>query len=194
MPLALPKDVRHWLVVDVEATCSRDGSVPRLERETIEWAAVRMDAETGELTSSFHTRVRPVRHPILTPYCIQLTSLRQSDVDAAPEFPLARKTFGDWNRCHPPARFASWGTFDSIQLERDCRFHQLKTIAWMEPLDIRKAFARSFGTRSLGLRQAFAHLAQTPGGRAHNAPDDARNAARLLRQILKEEAADAPRP
>ena len=43
----------HYLIVDVEATCSDNGAVPRHEMEIIEIGAVMMAARTFEIESEF---------------------------------------------------------------------------------------------------------------------------------------------
>ncbi|MEN9576703.1 MAG: hypothetical protein RL514_4558 [Verrucomicrobiota bacterium] len=55
--------------------------------EIIEIGAVAVRAEDGVPLAEFQSFVRPVRHPRLTPFCTQLTSIQQTDVDGAPRSP-----------------------------------------------------------------------------------------------------------
>ena len=81
--------MRDYLVVDLEATCDERGRLPREEMETIEIGAVLIDGallmKSGALESrgEFQCFIRPIRHPVLSEFCRQLTSIRQEDVDQA---------------------------------------------------------------------------------------------------------------
>jgi inhibitor of KinA sporulation pathway (predicted exonuclease) len=50
----------YHLIVDLEATCSDDGRVPRHEMEIIEIGAVMQNAHTFEVESEFQSFIRPV--------------------------------------------------------------------------------------------------------------------------------------
>jgi inhibitor of KinA sporulation pathway (predicted exonuclease) len=60
--MRIPND--YYLIVDVEATCSDDGTVPRHEMEIIEIGAVMQDSRTFEIESEFQSFVCPVRRPL----------------------------------------------------------------------------------------------------------------------------------
>jgi inhibitor of KinA sporulation pathway (predicted exonuclease) len=76
----------YYLIVDVEATCSNDGVVPRHEMEIIEVGAVMQSSRTFEIESEFRTFIRPVRHPVLTDFCTDLTGITQENVAGAPSY------------------------------------------------------------------------------------------------------------
>src|SRR5262245_24192584 len=63
----------YYLSIDVEATCSDVGEVPRHEMEIIEIGAVMQCSRTFEIQSEFQAFVRPVRNPVLTDFCTELT-------------------------------------------------------------------------------------------------------------------------
>lgn len=44
---------QYYLIIDLEATCSNDGAVPRQEMEVIEIGAVMQDSQTFEIVSEF---------------------------------------------------------------------------------------------------------------------------------------------
>jgi hypothetical protein len=77
---------KHYLVVDLEATCCNQKTLPAREKEIIEIGAIMCDADF-KLLSSFQSFIRPVRHPQLTPFCSEPTSIQQSDVEHAPLLP-----------------------------------------------------------------------------------------------------------
>jgi inhibitor of KinA sporulation pathway (predicted exonuclease) len=82
-------DPRFYLVVDLEATTSDDGSMPPEQMETIEIGAVVVNAATLEPVDEYQSFIRPVRHPRLLPFCTRLTSITQAMVERAPLFPDA---------------------------------------------------------------------------------------------------------
>jgi inhibitor of KinA sporulation pathway (predicted exonuclease) len=49
--------------------------------ETIEIGAFLVETHSLETVGELGTFVKPVRHPVLTPFCTELTTIRQSDVD-----------------------------------------------------------------------------------------------------------------
>src|SRR5438128_1591469 len=58
----------HYLIIDLEATCSSDDTVARGEMEIIEIGAVLQDARSLAIESEFQIFIRPVRHGRLTPF------------------------------------------------------------------------------------------------------------------------------
>src|SRR5208283_1727101 len=101
---------RFYLVVDLEATTSDDGSLPPEQMETIEIGAVLVDATTLTAVDEFQSFVRPIRHSVLLPFVTKLTGITQAMVGDAPLFPVAfaglRKKLIDGGH---PLLFASWG-------------------------------------------------------------------------------------
>ena len=86
----------HSVIVDLEATCCDQNTVPRDEMEIIEIGAVRINHESGEIESEFASFVRPARHPTLTNFCKELTTIAQEDVDDAEPYPDVLAKFAEW--------------------------------------------------------------------------------------------------
>jgi 3'-5' exoribonuclease 1 len=180
----------YYLVVDLEATTSRDGSVPKDEMETIEIGAVLVRVESLEPEAEFATLVRPVRHPTLTAFCTKLTTITQAMLAEAPLFPDAMAAF---TRRMPLSRpevvFCSWGEFDRLQLERDCAYHRIPYPLPVH-LNLKRRFSESLGAsrrsgrHDLGVAQALAACHLEFEGTAHRGLCDARNIARLLPWIV----------
>ncbi len=174
----------HYLIVDLEATCTNDGSFPPTEMEIIEIGAVRQNARSLEIEDEFQTFIRPVRHRILTPFCTELTSITQSQVDDAPLFAPAIESFRAWFAPYDIC-FASWGDYDRKQFLQDCEFHG---VAYPFPpghLNVKAAFSQAQGVRKrFGLGQALKRLKLTFEGTPHRGIDDARNIARVVRAVL----------
>lgn len=175
----------YWLVIDLEATCCDDERFPRREMEIIEIGAVMADARSYRAVDEFQTFVRPVRHPVLTTFCRQLTGITQENVDAADGFAQAMTELTKWMACYPGSIFCSWGDYDLRQFERDCTFH---SIAWPfgeRHVNLKKRFGSRFKLkRGEGLIDALRKHSLTFEGRPHRGIDDARNITRLLPILL----------
>ncbi len=181
----------HYLVVDLEATTSRDGSVPKDERETIEIGAVLVRAPSLEPAAEFATLVRPVRHPTLTPFCTQLTTITQAMVAEAPLFPAAMAAFAQWMPLgEPGVVFCSWGEFDRRQLEQDSAYHGIPYLLPVH-LNLKRRFSEALGSsrrarrRGFGVAEALRACQLEFEGTPHRGLDDARNIARLLPWIVR---------
>ena len=178
---------RHLLLIDFEATCCDQGSVPRHQMEIIEFGAVMVDAASLATLSEFESFVRPVRHPQLTPFCTQLTSITQADVDAAPTFAEVLTRLKPWLYQHPDFVFCSWGDYDRHQLQQDCDFHRLPNPIGAPHLNVKRLFSERQGLqKKLGLNEAVARAGLRFEGTHHRGIDDARNIARLLPWVFGE--------
>jgi len=174
------------LVVDLEGTCCRDDSIPREERETIEIGAVLVDGETLAPTDEFQTFVRPIAHPTLTPFCLELTSITQSDVDGAEGFPSAFARLLAWTG-PGDARFCSWGGYDRSQFRRDCARHGVENPLDEGHLNLKERFSEVLGRRPhFGMKRALELCGLPLEGTHHRGLDDARNIARMLPFLLGE--------
>jgi inhibitor of KinA sporulation pathway (predicted exonuclease) len=173
----------YFLIVDLEATCSDDGTVPRHEMEIIEIGAVMQSSRTFEIETEFQTFVRPVRHPELTAFCNELTGITQDDVAPAPPFPKALETMKRWMHAFDDALFCSWGDYDRNQFLQDCEYHRVAYPFRSGHLNLKAEFSRTFGHRKkLGIAQALRHLGMSFEGAHHRGLDDARNIARVVRR------------
>ena len=180
---------RDILVIDLEATCDDRGKVRRHEMEIIEIGAVLVDAKTLAPRAEFQTFVRPVRNPVLTRFCTELTSIRQQEVDRAPSFPHANealRAFIQRNaRDEHAATFASWGDFDRRQFLQDARYHGVWLPFEGRHINLKRAFAEREGSgRRYGLRAALRRVGIPFGGTHHRGIDDARNIAKLVPYAL----------
>ncbi len=174
----------YYAIVDLEATCSNDGAVPRHEMEIIEIGAVMQSSRTFEVESEFQTFVRPVRHRELTEFCTALTGITQDDVDAAPPFREALEAMKEWMYGFGDSLFCSWGDYDRKQFLQDCEFHRVAYPFRSEHLNLKAEFARALGNKKkLGIAEALRHLGMDFDGSHHRGLDDARNIARIVRRV-----------
>ncbi|TXH71102.1 MAG: exonuclease domain-containing protein [Thiothrix sp.] len=180
----------YYLIVDLEATCcDRNGEnpnlIPRHEMEIIEIGAVLLDAKNLASLAEFDTFIRPVRHPELTPFCTQLTTIRQTDVDTAPYFPEALAAFKAWLAPYPQLLFCSWGDYDKTQLAQDCAYHQQPFPLDTPHLNIKRQFTESQNlSKRYGMDAALRLAGLNLIGTHHRGIDDVRNMAQLMPYIL----------
>lgn len=177
--------MRH-LIVDLEATCwSREGpdgvrwaEFQERNSEIIEIGAVLVT--DGAVERDFTTFVKPTSVPQLSPYCTNLTSIRQEDVDAAETFDLAFPRFVRWVGLDPAELvFGSWGEFDRIMLQKECLRHGL-TYPFVNHVNLKSLFAETYRCKPRGAKRALKKLKLTPEGTPHRGIDDARNIARIF--------------
>ncbi|MNN11605.1 sporulation inhibitor KapD [compost metagenome] len=181
--------MKHWLVIDLEATTDKNGW-PVEEMEIIEIGASIVD-EQGREQAHFQSFVQPTRHPQLTAFCRELTHIRQSDVDSAPTLRQLHATFEPWLQQHLGnlQGWLSWGDYDRQQFEIEWRKQQIAScLANLPHFNLKKLFHRQFkgvvGRKRVGLNRALEMTGLTFLGTQHRGLDDARNIARLLPATL----------
>jgi inhibitor of KinA sporulation pathway (predicted exonuclease) len=180
------KDSRnfYFLVIDLEATCSDDKSIPRQETEIIEIGAVILNRSTWEVDAEYQQFIKPIRHPILTDFCTQLTTIKQTDVENASTFPEAMISFKEWILKFPNYTFCSWGDYDKRQFNQDCRFHEIPYPFTPEHINIKKQFSDYLGvSKAFGMAGALEKLGFELMGTHHRGIDDARNIAKIFRYM-----------
>ncbi|BAZ52749.1 exonuclease RNase T and DNA polymerase III [Nostoc sp. NIES-4103] len=174
----------YFLIIDLEATCCNNGSIPSHEMEIIEIGAVMLNRATWEIDSEFQQFIQPVRHPQLTSFCTELTSIRQQDINQAPLFPEAISAFRKWIELFPNHIFCSWGNYDKKQFLQDCQFHNLPYPFTQEHINIKKEFSEYIGvSKGFGMAKALEFLGIELKGTHHRGIDDARNIAAIYKYI-----------
>lgn len=176
---------RDYLVIDLEATCDDQGAVPRDEMEIIEVGAVWVDGRTMQGVDEFQTFIRPARHPVLTAFCRELTSITQAQVDSAPGFRAAMSALSGFIEVQrgggPPPVWGSWGAYDRRQFEQDARWHRVELPLPRAHVNIKERFSQALGTKKrFGMARALHRVGIELEGTHHRGIDDARNIAKLL--------------
>lgn len=176
----------HWLVIDLEATTD-DGGWPVTEMEIIEIGATLVDRK-GREVDFFQCFVRPLKRPLLTPFCRDLTHITQANVDTAQTLSEVWPSFEQWLGQHQSVLegWASWGDYDRKQLLQEWQRLQLASALGSVPhMNLKQRFAKARRLeRPLGLNAALQLAGMQFNGQQHRALEDARNTARLLPQVL----------
>ncbi|NEO85934.1 MAG: exonuclease domain-containing protein [Spirulina sp. SIO3F2] len=175
----------YYLVLDLEATCCDRKTIRRHEMEIIEIGAVMVEAQRLQPIDEFQTFVRPVRHPELTEFCTELTSITQAQVSQAPSYRAAAKALSAWLADYPNGLFGSWGDYDYKQFQQDSRFHGVPFPIDYPHCNLKRQFSQTQGLpKKYGMAKALQLMGIELAGTHHRGIDDARNIAKLLPFVL----------
>jgi 3'-5' exoribonuclease 1 len=188
----------YLTVVDIEATC---GKLPGItigptQQEVIELPCVVVDSRRAEIISEYDSLVRPTELTRLTPFCTRLTGLTQADVDGSWDLAAALVDF-DWfvrGACSGGGFcIVTDGRWDvETMLTGECarKGIQLERY-WKRYFDVRTEFADlyypGFEMQPIPLLGMLSDLGMTFEGRRHRGIDDARNIARVVCRILRDD-------
>lgn len=174
----------NYIIYDLECTCWENKSDTQT-METIEIGAVKLN-EYGEVIGAFNRFIRPKIHPVLSDFCIRLTSISQIDINRADSFARVIDEFMDFIELEDDDYWlCSWGGFDKRQLEADCRLHDVGT-AWLDfHINIKQDYLNMKGyRRPIGLKKAVTNEGFDFTGVHHRALADAENLAKIFIKYL----------
>ncbi|TDY84983.1 UNVERIFIED_ORG: inhibitor of KinA sporulation pathway (predicted exonuclease) [Herbaspirillum seropedicae] len=177
---------KRFLVVDLEATCSDDGSIVPEEMEIIEIGAC-WATESGGVLERFQHLVRPLTRPVLTPFCKQLIGITQEEVDQAPLFPVAARALQAFvnDVASTDSVWMSWGNYDHKQLTRDAQRHGTAMPLLMPHQNAKRLFAKAQRIgKEVGMVRACTLAGLSLEGQHHRGLDDAVNIAKLMPWVL----------
>jgi inhibitor of KinA sporulation pathway (predicted exonuclease) len=181
----MAKRLDHVIVIDIESTCWDGGNPPKGEaNDIIEIGLTPLELSTGRRLEKRSILVRPERSKV-SPFCTQLTTLTQEQVDAGIAFKDACKILEA--EYHAPERlWASYGDYDRRQFEKQCREQGVRYPFGPSHLNVKTLFAvgRALPTE-VGLPQAMALLNLKLEGTHHRGHDDAWNIAAVLWEVLR---------
>jgi inhibitor of KinA sporulation pathway (predicted exonuclease) len=171
------------LVVDLEATCW-DGPPPKGEEsEIIEIGICPLEVGSGQRLERRSLLIRPERSRV-SPFCTQLTTLTQADVDAGISFEEAceilRKEYRSRDRV-----WASFGDYDRNQVQSQCQSFSVGYPFGSRHLNVKTLFALVHALpHEIGMAEALRHLGHEMDGTHHRGHDDAWNIAGILAELL----------
>jgi inhibitor of KinA sporulation pathway (predicted exonuclease) len=176
-----------YLVVDLEATCSDDGSISESQMEIVEFGCVWLNSML-DIIDTFQTFVSPSQTPV-TEFCTRLTGITQEQVNSAPTFPVAALALQKFVQKYQTSEsmWLSWGAWDARQMARESLEHGVENPIQLPHQNAKRLFAK---VQNLGKQLGMAKSLHLTGlgveGVHHRALDDAMNIARLLPWVLGE--------
>ncbi len=172
------------LIIDIEATCWDGPTPPGQEGEIIEIGLACLDVATLEPMEKRSILVKPKRSTV-SPFCTQLTTLTQNQVDQGISFSSAcailKNAYDSRSRT-----WASYGDYDRRQFARQCDSYQVASPLGVSHLNVKNLFALAHGlTHEVGMAEALERLGIPLEGTHHRGIDDAWNIAHILAALLR---------
>lgn len=178
---------REFVIFDLEATCydNSDTSKPtNFRNEIIEIGAVKLD-ESGNEIGRFGKFAKPLVHPVISKFCNELTTIKQSDIDYADELGDVLVQFLEW--CDG-ATLVSWGHYDKSQITKDLIANDLsyllKEVSDHHSLKHLHGEWNGLRKGGIGLGGAIKYEKLVFEGTAHRGIDDAINIAKIFRKYI----------
>ncbi|GAB5363474.1 hypothetical protein AAMO2058_000886300 [Amorphochlora amoebiformis] len=179
---------RYLIVLDFEATCEEG---KRIEpQEIIEFPSVLVDVATKKIVSEIQQYVKPVHHPTLSKFCINLTGIGQDKVDKGVDFKTAINAHAEWiyeNTKGESFLIVTCGDWDlRSMIKRQCRTSGLPVPSYLKMwCNIKEAFGYCYSTQTArGMTDMLQKLDMKLEGRHHSGIDDCRNLARISIRML----------
>ncbi|WP_196364164.1 3'-5' exonuclease, partial [Vibrio anguillarum] len=157
----------------------------RHKMEIIEIGAVKVRLSDFQCIDEYQSLIKPVRTPILTEFCTELTGITQRDVDSASSFYEVITDFFNWCwQSSTTVAWGSWAMYDYYQLEQDCEhFFVDNELLCIEHLNLKNLYGDATHGRRRGLKNAIIEQNLSFEGRNHRGLDDAKNAYRVINHI-----------
>lgn len=172
------------LIIDLEATCADDGSIPPELMEVLEVGAVYV-SPSGDILDRFQSFVRPIERPQLTDFCKRLLPHIDQAIISASSTPTwaavsAKLTMFVQRHQQPSTWWCSYGAFDFNQVARESARHGIPNPLPLPHQNLKKAFAKARKIKQVGMATALQIAGLTLEGNHHRALDDALNISRLI--------------
>ena len=187
------------IVVDLEMNNIRRRLEARkiCTNEIIEIGASMLDENLWEI-GKFQIYVKPEYNDVIVPKISKLTGITNEMVANAPTFSVAFKQFTDWClNIKDDVMIYAWSNTDHSQVMKEIQLKQYKLSEEEHKLmehgwtDFQNEFDIHLGfERQISLKLALDMAGIDFNGRQHDALDDARNTAKLLRVFKDEELFD----
>ena len=169
----------NYIVFDLEATCWEGADVR--QSEIIEIGAVKIN-DQKQIVSEFARFIKPLRHPVLSDFCKNLTSITQENVDHAAYFNIVAEEFKHWIGYGVGEYIlCSWGLYDKKQFQSDCQLYGMDTDWLMPHVNLKQQHGRIRKLqRAIGMKNALQLEGISLEGTHHRGIDDARNISKIF--------------
>lgn len=155
--------------------------------EIIEIGAVKLD-ENLCIKDRFHRIIKPVVYTELFEYTRDIISLEEKDLETGIPFEKACCDFLDWCQSDDEYFFATWGTCDLYELQRNMAFHNIKNefprpIYYYNIQYLFTVFSNQFNISAISLENAVNFLNIKAEKSFHSAIADAEYTAAIFNKI-----------
>ena len=180
--------MKTLIIFDLEATCWEEGyKLGRDDSEIIEIGAVKVNRETGDVIDTFQSFIRPHFHPMLSDYCMNLTSIKQEDVYNAELLEVILPQFNDWIGDYNDY-IMSWGHYDKNIIMKECKLKNfdmgtLRSKLNNKHLNMKNQFSHVYNIKHCGVSKALKFLNLKFDGTQHRGIDDAKNMAIIYKTV-----------
>jgi len=169
----------NYIIFDLEATC--DDCTDNYINEIIEIGAVKINNNN---VTRFNKFIKPIINPVLTPFCKELTSIKQEYINHAQTFPYVISDFKYW--IGREYILCSWGFYDKWQLIKDCQRHNLVHDWVTKHISLKHQFADLKNIKPCGMKKALNILKLPMEGTHHRGIDDANNIYKIFTTLFNE--------
>lgn len=184
----------YFCVLDFEATCWDDNSIPRHKMEIIEFPSIlyKLSNNNLEHISKFHYYVKPVVYPKLSNFCINLTGIKQNTIDNAESFSSVYKKHIEWLKTYITEQdelyFVTCGDWDFNKIfPNELKNKKLiKDPIYKYYINIKKEFEYFYKKKISGMIQMLSSLQLPMIGKHHSGIDDTTNIAQILVKIVND--------
>jgi len=177
------------VVVDIETTCWPKGEIPKVDgreikSEIIEIGICLLDILNKEVTNTSSYIIKPENTEV-SPFCENLTTLKQEDVDKGQSLVSALLNITDIY-VTPRRVWATYGFFDVDHIRKECHVKNIKNFPFSQRhINVKTQFAIKHKlTREVGMVRALDILNMSTIGINHRGGDDAINVARILATLM----------
>ncbi|KAL0121901.1 hypothetical protein PUN28_007004 [Cardiocondyla obscurior] len=176
----------YLLVMDFEATCKNNEMIK--PQEIIEIPCAVLSTQDWQLKDTFHTYVKPRVHPILTPFCTELTGIMQETVndqlyfaDVFPKF-CEWLTKGEYFGKPEKSTFVTCGNWDlKTMLPSQCDLDGLILPDYFKQwIDLKHTFCDATGYYPKSLKDMLVRLNIPLKGHLHSGIDDVTNMVSII--------------
>ena len=185
----VPQHFDYFLVMDFEATCQKNEKIE--PQEIIEFPCLKVSGVDFQVESEFHRYVRPVHHPILTPFCTDLTGINQDRVDGEADFAGVFADFQTWLQSEQlldkKITFVTCGDWDlRTMLPAQCATTEVPVPEYFNQwINLKKSHHRVMRKFPRHLKEMLNGVGLQFQGRPHSGIDDTRNIARVLHALAE---------
>ena len=182
-----PQIFDFLLALDFEATCLQNEQIK--PQEIIEFPCLKINTKSFDIESTFHEYVRPIVHPILSDFCVDLTGINQGTIDNSHDFIKVYELFEIWlekeGLSDKKFAFVTCGDWDlKTCLKNQCELSNIDIPHWAKSwINVKKSYKQIMGNYPRSLNAMVEGLGLTFEGKPHSGIDDSKNVANIIKEL-----------